>query len=185
MSSTSKRPPLAAIFGLALSIAEQYSAAGTHEIGGNNHGDQVEFFLRLAGTRPGQPWCCAFVFACLVKAWCRLSGISETRESMEVNLARFVRETTIPRTASCWVMWQALKRLGLARDKNASAPSGSIVFFHFHGEPIPKHIGFVRSWPETIEGNTPEGAAGNQADGDGVLAKVRGRSVVFGFAVAA
>jgi hypothetical protein len=176
------------IFALAVVIAAEYCAAGIHEVGGNNHGDQVEFYLVAAGSEPGQPWCCAFVFTCLLKAWARLSGIDESRDSLLANVGRFCRETGIPRTASCAAMWAAFEHMGLTRDLNATCPAGSLVFFHFHGELAPHHIGFVRTSSfrdrivGTIEGNT---GAVSQADGDGVLMKMRNRSIVFGFAVAA
>src|SRR5690348_9868595 len=49
MSSTAKLS-LKRIFALAVVIAAEYCAAGIHEQGGNNHGDQVEFYLRAAGS---------------------------------------------------------------------------------------------------------------------------------------
>ena len=61
----------------ALSIAEGYAAAQVHEEGGNNRGDQVEFFQRLLGGSRGDPRCADFVCTCLVKGYARAHGLAE------------------------------------------------------------------------------------------------------------
>ena len=67
---------------LALTIGVAYAAAGVHEVGGNNRGDEVEFFQRLCGAAPGDPWCACFVCACLVKGYARAGSLAEDRTAL-------------------------------------------------------------------------------------------------------
>lgn len=183
-------PTLGEVFARALVIAKGYAHAGTHEEGGNNLGDQVAFFQRMVAIGKGAPWCAAFVYTCLVKAFAQLMGLAEDRDSLVKLTGRFSRTYGITRTGYCPTLWAALHNLGLTRQKHERIPAGSIVFYDLHGQGEPHHVGWVSvdSGPDalifTIEGNTPA-HSGNQADGDGVYARSHSRDLVFGFGVAA
>lgn len=183
-------PSLHEVMGRAITIAKAYAAAHTHEDGGNNHGDQVQFYLRMVGLGAGQPWCCAFVYTCLVKAFAQLTNRLEDRDSLVVLGAVFSRVYGIPRTGYVPAMWAALERLGLTLGRGAQIHFPALIFFRFDARPEPHHVGFLTadSGPgmpcRTCEGNTPADT-GDQADGDGVFVKLRPRSHVFGFGVAA
>jgi len=44
----------------ALEVSLAAAAKGVHEVGGNNHGKEVEEYLASVGAPPGTPWCAAF-----------------------------------------------------------------------------------------------------------------------------
>jgi hypothetical protein len=180
-------PSLRDILTRAVVIAKAYAAAHTVEVGGNNMGDQVQFYLRMVGLGAGNPWCCAFVYTCLVKAYAQLIGHAEDRDSLVALGPVFTQIYGVPRTGLVIAMWAAFEHLGLSRDWDAKISAPALVFFRF-GEG--HHIGFVtedsaaRSPIRTCEGNTPNDS-GNQADGDGVFMRLRPRNHVMGFGVAA
>lgn len=166
----------------ALSIALGYAAAGTHEQGGNNRGDQVEFFQHLMGGNPGDPWCADFVSTCLVKGFARKCQWPEDRLHLlqDVGIAGHL----IPLSGYCPALWHMAVAKGFARGKGFSPVAGDLVLFDFEDQGEPHHVGFIRSADagavRTVEGNTSSGEPGSQADGDGVYCRTRDRSHVFG-----
>lgn len=186
-----KNPSLREIIVRAIVIAQGYANAGIHESGGNNHGDQIQFYLRMVGLGAGQPWCAAFVYTCLVKAYAQLTGQAEDREGLLRLGPKFSAIYKITRSGYCPTLWACFVHLGMTCGPGSAVPAWSIIFFDFHGQGEPHHVAFVSQGAavmmpvRTIEGNTPGGHSGDQADGDGVHARIRSRVDVFGFAVAA
>lgn len=184
------KPSLGDVMRGGADIALGYAKAGVHEEGGNNQGSYVQFFQHVAGTSPGEPWCAAFVYTCLVKAYAQLSALPEDRTSLLALVPQFAQAYTLPRTAYCPNLWKAFKALGLTHGKEASVAAGAIVFYDFQGVGAAHHVGFVTSASagiqplSTVEANTSSGIAGSQADGDGVFDRRRSRTSVFGFATA-
>lgn len=169
---------------IGLQIAEGYAAAHIHEEGGNNRGDQVEFFQRLISGAPGDPWCADFVCSCLVKAYARFHRLPEDR----VRLPGYVAAAgalMLPLSGSCVEIARSARRLKLLRSADYSPAAGDLVLFDFADRGEPHHIGFVRSADHavihTVEGNTSPGTHGSQADGEGVFCRVRPRQHVHGF----
>ncbi len=171
---------------LALEIALAYAAAGTHEEGGNNRGDQVEFFQRLMGGAPGDPWCADFVCTCIIKAYARACGLAEDRQNLP-HLVQAAASAMTPLSGSCAVMEQGARGRGMWRPAEyaANALPGDLVLFDFGRKGRASHIGMVRSASarevRTVEGNTSGGATGSQRDGGGVYRRVRTVSTVRGF----
>ncbi len=173
----------------ALGLALAFADAGTHEEG-DNRGDQVMFWQKLGGGVPGQSWCCYFVLADFVKAWCQMNHLLTganadfNRKIMLAHVDEFSAETHIKRTGSCQEMADAAKKQGRFRGSDFMPSAGDMVFYRFHGSDT-HHIGLVISATDTmihsVEGNTSAGGSGSQANGDGVFRKSRGRSVVYGF----
>jgi hypothetical protein len=169
---------------IGLQIAEGYAAAHIHEAGGNSRGDQVEFFQRLMGGAPGDPWCADFVCSCLVKAYARFHRLPEDRDRLPgyVGAAGALLQ---PLSGSCAAIARSARKLKLLRSPDYVPVPADLVLFDFEGLGKPHHIGIVRSASHsvihTIEGNTSSGIAGSQADGDGVFYRSRLRSHVYGF----
>jgi hypothetical protein len=180
-------PTLREVLARAVVIALAYAAAHTHEVGGNNAGDQVEFYLRMVGLTKGQPWCCAFVYTCLVKAYAQLMGLAEDRDSLLRLRGRFANIYGLPATGACRTLWLALKGRNLATDRRGAVRANSLAFFDFDDTGQAHHIVFVTADSaagedlQTVGGNTPAGHSGNQREGDGVHSKTFGRGKVFGF----
>jgi len=167
-----------------LQIAEGYAAAHIHEEGGNNRGDQVEFFQKLMGGAPGDPWCADFVSTCLIKAYARFHRLPEDRD----RLAGYIGAAgalLLPLSGSCVELARSARRLKLLRSPEFTPVAGDLVLFDFPGLGEPHHVGFVRSAGHaivsTVEGNTSSGIAGSQADGDGVFCRSRPRERIYGF----
>jgi hypothetical protein len=186
-----------AIAQAALQIALGYAAAHIREEGGNNRGDQVEFFQRLMGGAPGDPWCADFVCTCLVKAYARCTGQDESRWALP-GFVHAAGRALLPLSGYCPALAEAARTAGLLRRRGFAALPGDLVLFDFEGSGEPHHAGFVRApvsgagVPEgaivlTVEGNTSAGPAGaggqaaGQADGDGVYLRTRACSYVFGY----
>jgi hypothetical protein len=174
---------------LAVEIAEGYAAAGIREVGGNNRGDEVEFFLRLVGIGPGEPWCAAFVSACIVKAHARALGLPEDRAALIVQ-APAASAALMPLSGLCRALASAARHAGLFRPRGYVPVRGDLALFDFTSPQErlvePHHVGFVRGVQPngalaTVEGNTTSGESGRQADGDGVYCRVRGRERVYGY----
>ncbi|HLJ57605.1 MAG TPA: CHAP domain-containing protein [Chthonomonadaceae bacterium] len=169
----------------ALEIALGYAAARIREEGGNNRGDQVEFFQRLMGGAPGDPWCADFVCACLVKAYARLHGLGEDRERLPQYVPA-VRAAILPLSGRCYALAMAARSRRMLRDAEFEPLPGDLVLFDFRRLGEPHHVGFVESVQAdgglmTVEGNTVPGPGVDQADGDGVYRRARGREGVSGF----
>jgi hypothetical protein len=168
---------------LALQIAEGYAAAGTHEEGGNNRGDQVEFFQHLMGGAPGDSWCADFVCSCFVKGFARHFGKPEDRASLP-SYVHQVGALMVPLSGSCNDLMLAARAKGILHTRDFNPFPGDIVLYDMPPDNAlghPHHVGIVRSWPEVVEGNTSSGIAGSQGDGDGVFLRTRSRADVFGF----
>lgn len=175
-------PTPRAIALVALSIAEGYAAAGVHEEGGNNRGDQVEFFQRLMGGAPGDSWCADFVSTCEVKAVARVLGKPEDRASLP-SCVRQAGALMLPLSGSCRDIEASARAKGLLRGPDFSPCPGDLVLMdipdaHGRRKGYSHHIGMVKAWPETIEGNTSNNDGGSQADGGGVYEKTRSREDV-------
>ena len=169
----------------ALDIALAYWRAGTREEGGNNRGHQVEFFQRLMGGAPGDPWCADFVCACLVKAYARRHGSDESRTFLP-GYVHAASAALLPLSGYCPALAEAARQRYRFRSREFRAAPGDLVLFDFDGVGEPHHVGFVvERRPDgtlrTVEGNTSSGEAGSQADGDGVFPRVRGCGRVFGY----
>ena len=171
---------------LALTIGVAYAAAGVHEVGGNNRGDEVEFFQRLCGAAPGDPWCACFVCACLVKGYARAGSLAEDRTALS-GYVPTVSGGLIAVTASCIVLKESALSRGLWRGRSYSPIAGDLVLFDFWGAGEPHHIGLVRSVVgsdgllSTVEGNTSSGESGSQSEGGGVFLRRRRVDHVFGY----
>ena len=181
------QPAARSIARIALEIAEAYAAARIHEEGGNNRGDQVEFYQSLMGGAPGDPWCADFVCTCLVKAYARSRGLPEDRQRLR-ELVAAASEALLPLSGYCPDLAHGASARGLLRAAGHQPAPGDLVLFDFHGAGEPHHVGFVCAAPgpngllATVEGNTSSGLAGSQADGDGVFCRQRQVGHVFGYA---
>ncbi len=166
----------------ALRIALAYAKAGVKEEGGNNCGDQVEFFQSLWGGAPGEPWCAYFVSTCFLKAYLVSNGKPATRESMRSNVGEV--KATLSFGGYCPALWRDARCRGLWRNPSFTPSPGDFVLFDFHGQGEPHHVGIVvEKTPlalHTVEGNTSPDVHGSQADGDGVYEKRRS-SHIFGY----
>ena len=166
----------------ALRISLGYAKAGVSEEGGNNRGDQVEFFQSLWGGAPGESWCAYFVSTCFLKAYLVSNGKPATREIMR-NCVGKVKET-LSFGGYCPVLWRDARRRGLWRNPSFTPSPGDFVLFDFHRQGEPHHIGIVvEKTPltlHTVEGDTSPDVHGSQADGDGVYRKSRS-SHIFGY----
>jgi len=169
---------------IALSIAVGYAAAHVHEEDGNNRGDQVEFFQRLLGGRPGDPWCADFVCTCLVKGYARANSLAEDRSAL-MGIAARVGAAMIALSGSCVGLMEGAQARGFWRSRTYHPAAGDLALFDFAAEGRPHHVGFVRSVDRgsvlTVEGNTISGDGSGQADGEGVFYRRRPRENVFGF----
>ena len=170
---------------LALRIAQDYAAAGVHEEGGNNRGDQVEFFQRLMGGAPGDSWCADFVCSCLVKAYARFHKLPEDRDKLP-GYVHQAAEVLLPLSGSCRELAAAARAKGMLHSRDFTPSPGDLVLYDFpdaNGDRkgYPHHVGIAIAFPEDVEGNTSGPAGGSQSDGGGVYTKTRNREDVFGF----
>lgn len=73
------------------------------------------------------------------------------------------------KTASCRQLWAYHKRQAVT-----DYQPGDVIFYNFHGEPTPEHVGICESAGDssivTIEGNT---GVGNDANGGAVMRRTR------------
>ena len=176
----------------ALAVALEYADAGTVEVGGNNRGDQVEWFQHTTGGAAGESWCADFVFACFLKAWCNGKGLltgadaAANRAIMLAHADAMSKETGIPRTGYCPQVARSAKLQGRFKKAGDAPLPGDLVLYDFGKQGEPHHIGFVvevmaSGSLRTVEGNTSGPSGGSQSDGGGVYQKVRGSAFVFGF----
>ncbi len=161
-----------------------YASARVHEEGGNNRGDQVEFFQRLMGGAPGDPWCADFVCTCLVKGYARSRVLPEDRVTL-LNLAGSAGRQ-VPLSGYCPSIASIARSRGQFRPPVFAPVPGDLVLFDFTSRGEAHHVGFVMGnrpggLLATIEGNTSSGVAGSQSDGDGVYIRNRPRSPVYGY----
>lgn len=142
---------------MALEVAARY--IGTHEVGGNNHGAQIERWLHLLGLPAGQPWCAAFIHG----------SYHEAAQELGV-------KNPLPRTGHVGrLWWQSLDTW------KTQHPTRGAIFIHSKNPAdvlnSPGHCGIVdRVYPDeviTIEGNTNEAGERDSLTGDAVLRKIR------------
>jgi hypothetical protein len=169
----------------ALHIALDYAEAGVHEEGGNNRGDQVEFFQHLMGGSPGDSWCADFVATCLVKADARVNGSPEDRPNLLLDVGP-TGKALMPLSGYCPSIWHNAVHADFWEGPGFSPSPGDLVLFDFEGQGEPHHIGFVSVVEtdgslKTVEGNTSAPAHGSRSDGDGVYVKARSTQSVFGY----
>ena len=115
----------------AVEIAQGYAAAHVHEEGGNNRGDQVEFFQRLIGGAPGDPWCADFVCTCLVKGYARFHRLPEERARLP-ELVRATGRLLLPLSGLFMsVIYPTINSKGISCFPKAQhgAVAGVILFF--------------------------------------------------------
>lgn len=140
---------------MLIEVAKRYE--GTHEVGGDNLGPQVEEFQRAVDSVASrEPWCMCFVQHC----------VKET-ESMTG------RRSLIFRSESVMQTWRnspiALRRGG---------PYPGFIVLWQHGKTEMGHCGILTLVPsdlksfESIEGNTSPGHWIDR-NGDGVYLKIR------------
>ena len=132
------------------------------ELGGANKGQVVEALQKLAGGKPGDSWCCAFLDV-LYDAACRSVGV--------------------PHDFDIGLSVSRIQKIAAAQDRYfedaARVKRGDLVLLK--GGPTGfKHIGLalgsynpVTSQIRTIEGNTSSSGSGSQDNGDGIYRKVR------------
>lgn len=141
---------------LALEIAR--AEIGVREVPlGSNRGPRVNQYHEAAGTKPGDPWCMAFVFYCVAKAAQQL-GIPNP----------------LLRTGSCSAQYRHARKNGLLSVK----PEPGDIFLVIGGDTGHRHTGFVDGpvnpdnlYP-TVEGNSNSGGS---AEGIGVVRREPGR----------
>ena len=175
--------------GHALEIAVGYAAAHVHEEGGNNRGDQVEFYQKLMGGSPGDPWCADFVCTCLTKGYARALGLAEDRAQLAGYVSRMAGLLHFKLSGYCPALADSARERYLFRSSAFVPLPGDLVLFDFTGRGEPHHVGFVRHVTReglvTVEGNTSSGEAGGyprgEWDGGGVYQRSRLREHVFGF----
>lgn len=142
-----------------LLIIEATRWLGIQEVGGNNQGQLVQYFLQSCGLGPGNPWCMAFVQACIQSVDREINAIDP-----------FSPRSQMAKGAFCSGVW------------GSTAPSlrglvplvGSIVVWK-HIASLSGHTGIVISVEsggkyQTIEGNTSPNH-GVVREGDGVFKK--------------
>jgi hypothetical protein len=143
-SSDTPRDPLLA---RVLWTASAEEAKHVREVPVNsNRGPQVDAYLTRAGAKPGESWCCAFVY------WC----FDEASRAMG-------RANPMPRTAGCLDHWERASAHGTkcipAADavENPALVQAGLVFIMDHGNGL-GHTGLVEKVAggllTTIEGNT-------------------------------
>lgn len=180
-------------------IMVEYAHAGTHEEGGNNSGDQVEFFQHMTGNRRGDAWCDSAAWTAAVKAYAQLMGLPQDRESLLSYVGRFGK-LYLPISGLVSATWALAKHRGIAYPKATHKPRpGCMVVYDFDQEGTVHHIEYylqtddedVRldsgeylthpGWIKTAGGNTGSGPGGSQRDGDGVYIRHRSTKFVVGY----
>jgi len=147
----------------AIRVAAQEEAARVREVPvDSNRGPRVEMYQSSAGVAPGNAWCCAFVYFCMLQA------------SQEVHLAN-----PMVRTGGCLDHWNKAKARGVRLVNkgeaiaNPALISPGMIFIMSHGGNF-GHTGFVErtlgGLLTTIEGNTN---AGGSREGGGVYRLTR------------
>lgn len=135
------------------------SLVGTHEVGGENKGPDVEAFQRTVdGKAQGEAWCLAFVQYCV-------TGVCD---EMGVPNPLFPTE-------HCMTLWD---KTHFSKRTQTPEPGMLILWQHYKdGKPTMQgHVGIVARvsdrYVDTIEGNTGSGK-GVVREGDGVYARQR------------
>lgn len=118
---------------------------GTHEVGGDNHGPDVEIFQKAAGIGIGDPWCMAFVNWSAQTAAGLLHVISPLES---IPLQGLVQSCYDYSKDHDWLL------------PASQVKSGDIFMEYFPGKKRYAHTGFVYqlnstgNWFSTIEGNS-------------------------------
>jgi hypothetical protein len=118
------------------------------EVGGPNRGIFVEFFLRMVGAKPGEPWCAAFASVIL---WMVYLG-----------------KPPLPMSASCDVLLEACRRKGYM----VPEPEPGCLIFSMRSANDAHHVAIGTDGTEpgaatvgTIAGNTSEDGTSDNGDG--------------------
>jgi hypothetical protein len=129
------------------------ACVGVTEVGGDNRGTMVELFQDVVGDVQREPWCLAFLQACIAY----------------VEELHGVRSPLIA-TEHCLTLWLASKAA-------YPAQPGDIILWRM-GNTKNGHAGLITGVNsllyDTVEGNTGAGSA-IERNGDGVFAKRRAR----------
>lgn len=132
------------------------------EVGGPNKGPEVEKFQKAVdGKASGEPWCCCFVWFCILEA--QKQYAAKFKEDLQSQLYKVEHVLTL------WNLSPKESRL------TAPVPGCLIIWQHMdaNGNQTARgHIGIVtrvidKTFVETIEGNTSNDAV-VQDEGDGV-----------------
>ncbi len=139
------------------------SQIGVKEATGRNDGPVVRAYLRSVALGEGYPWCQA------VQYW----AFARTADSL--GIARFPC-IPITRTASTAVAFRHARAMGHAT--HSISPQQGDLMYWFMPNKVQGHVERVRRvlrpWAvETIGGNTSNGKAGSQREGNGVYVRVR------------
>ena len=155
--------------GPAAAIAWARTQIGTEEHpAGSNRGPKIDDWQQGVGMI-GQPWCGAFAHAALEHGGLKTAPDIRYCPSTEAHAKQ---------GTGGFASWHPV----------ANAQEGDLVLYDFVNHPpsFPEHVGVVVALQSdglhTIEGNTTSGAAGNQANGGGVFARVRPTQFVVGVA---
>jgi hypothetical protein len=144
-------------------VAIASGQVGTHEVGGNNNGQQIRAYQSATWLHPASwSWCAAFV------CWCfKAVSIQYPVGSLEL--------PTTPRAAE-FLTWGGENAVCHPHPKSVAV--GNVVVYHF---PTGYHCGIVSKilhdgYFMAVEGNT----GSDDRDGDGVYFKTRHVSQVVG-----
>lgn len=178
-----ERPTYRRVLVEASNICIDYAHAGTHEEGGNNRGDQVEFFQHITGNNAGDSWCDSTVSTCEVKSYCKLMGYKEDRETLLSKVGEFGKYY-MPVSGYCPATYKLAEARHIFFPPSHRPSPGAIVLYDFKQEGEPHHIGFfLQRDPDgkikDVSGNTGNGI-GN-SDVDGVYVRHRSDARVFGW----
>ena len=160
---------------LALAFGE--TKLGVHEVGDSNSGRWVDLFLKAVYLPGGFAWCAAFVSWCTVEALMKLgmvgsyeAGRDLLHDLMYGNAAfvpNWLRAAREGHTVRGW-------KVVLVAPEHAQA--GDILIF-WGGQHIGRlrKAGWLGIWRRTVEGNTSDNDAGDQANGGEVVNKLRSK----------
>lgn len=152
---------------MRLLIEEAVKWIGTHEIGGENRGPDIERFQRAVdGKAQGEPWCLAFVQFC----------VKTVDSKFETGHAGPNPPSALAATEHCMTLWN-----NTPKQARLSEPvPGCLVIWQFwkDGKPTTQgHVGIVVSAAgtsfETVEGNTSPSGDQINREGDCVARKSR------------
>ncbi len=139
-------------------LAVGYSYVNMTEMGKDNHGQVVEYFLKGVGLGPGFPWCAAFVshvgYYALIDPLTKLS------------------HWPLARTASCLALGTDAAKQGVLV---GTPQAGDVFLIYYPAKKRFAHTGLIIGVnPDgscaTIEGNT---SGGGSREGWGVFARQR------------
>ena len=145
-------------------------AKGVVEIGGNNKGEAVVSYLKMAGASAGDPWCAAFAHARYRLALARLDGEGKKGLALPVGFPRSAAVASYKAWAKHTGRWRSVADV---RAGKYTPQKGDMVVFDWDNEPGNDHVGIVLFYADgtisSVEGNTrPSGVSRDSLKGDGV-----------------